>query len=175
VTYDRLFGADDAFELLADAVRVSQDAEPREVVAPLRLEATRALLGIYDRAYFARTMVAVLDTSDTLRASLKSEIASAIDRATQASLAPRQEFDMASQAAFLLSQLASLDDAQAARAAETLIAAHPDHSRMLREVAHSLGWGSGPATHAVLERLAESPYVSVRDDVQASLSRRGGK
>src|SRR5688572_28117623 len=28
VTYDRLFGADDAFELLADAVRIAQDAEP---------------------------------------------------------------------------------------------------------------------------------------------------
>jgi hypothetical protein len=173
VTYDRLFGADDAFELLADAVRVSQDAEPRAEVDAMRLEATRALLGIYDRAYFARTMLAVLDLDDNLRASLRDDIASAVDRAAQASLATHQKFDMASQAAFLLSQLASLDDSHAARAAETLLAAHPDHSRMLREIAHSLGWGTGPATRAILERLVASPSESVRKDAQASLSRRG--
>jgi hypothetical protein len=173
VTYDRLFGADAAFEMLAWSLWASGGTEHAARSAALRVEAARTLLGIYHRAYFDRTMALLLNEDRELAASLGSEIRSAVARTVEASLAPSQSFDMASQAAFLLGELARLDDEGAARGAEALISAHPDKSRCLREVAHSLGDGSGPATRAILERLAQSPYAAVREDALASLKRRG--
>jgi hypothetical protein len=172
VTYDRLFGAEAAFEMLTWALWASHNTEQAMRSAPLRIEATRALLGIYHLAYFDRTMALLLDEDRNLAASLQVEIREAVRRTIDASLAPNQRFDMASQAAFLLSALARMDDEEAARGAEALIAAHPDKSRCLREVAHSLGEGSGPATRAILAGLAESPYAVVREDALASLKRR---
>jgi hypothetical protein len=173
VTYDRLFGADAAFEMLAWSLWASGGTEHAARSAPLRVEATRALLGIYHRAYFDRTMALLLDEDRELAASLGNEIRSAVARSIKASLAPNQAFDMASQAAFLLGELARLDDEEAARGAEALIEAHPDKGRCLREVAHSLCDGSGPDTRAILERLVQSPYAAVREDAQVSLKRRG--
>jgi hypothetical protein len=173
VTYDRLFGADAAFEMLAWSLWASHGTEQAMRSDPLRIEAIRALLGIYHHAYFDRTMALLLDEDTQLASTLRSEIRSAVARTIEASLAPNQSFDMASQAAFLLGELARLDDREAARGASALIAAHPDKSRCLREVAHSLGDGSGPATRAVLERLAQSPYAAVREDARTSIKRRG--
>ena len=79
---------------------------------------------------------------------------------------------MPTQAAFMLGPLASFDDAHAARAADTLITVFSGLSRTLREVAYALRWGAGLDTHAILQRLASSPFQSVRKDAEDSLKRR---
>ena len=172
VTYDRHYGVDGAFEMLADAIQVAGDIEGREKVEPLRREATRALLGIYDRVYFARALMVLLDIDRALAASVREEIASAVGRAVDASGEPGVAFDMAAQAAFLLGPLASLDDERAAAAAEMLISMHSEKSRTLREVAYALGFGSGPATRQVLEGLASAQFDSVQKEARGALARR---
>ena len=137
-------------------------------------DAVRALLGIYDRVYFGRALLVVLDLDRALAAAVAAGMGRAVDRAIAAADTGEAPFDMATQAAFLLAPLAALDDAHAARAAETLAAAHAGQSRTLREVAHALGAGAGPATRAALERLAASPFESVRQDALNSLARRKG-
>jgi hypothetical protein len=173
VTYDRHFGVDSAFEMLADAIRVAGELDRHDEIDLLRSDAVRALLGIYDRVYFARALMVVLDIDRALAASVEAAIALAVDRSVAAAQAEALPFDMATQAAFLLGPLASLDDTHAARAAEALLAAHAGKTRTLREVAYALGQGTGPATSVILERLAASPVESVRTDAQDSLSRRG--
>jgi hypothetical protein len=173
VTFDRFYGADSSFEMLADAVRVTTDAEHGDELRELRAEAVRALLGIYDQVYFARTLALLLDEDRGLSATAQAEIARAVDSAVAASSAAGQHFDMASQAAFLLSPLAAFDDEHAARAAQALLDDHPGRSRVAREIAYALGSGSGPGTQAILEQLAASPSPSVRADALQSLARRG--
>ena len=175
MTYDRHFGADAAFEMLADAVRVAGEIEASEAIAQLRRMPCAALLGIYDRVYFGRALLVVLDLDRALAAAVAAGMGRAVDRAIVAAETGEAPFDMATQAAFLLAPLAALDGtAHAARAAETLAAAHAGQSRTLREVAHALGAGAGPATRAALERLAASPFEPVRQDALDSLARRKG-
>ncbi len=173
VTYDRHFGADAAFEMLADAVRVAGDVEGGSRLAELRLQAIQALLGIYDRVYFARVPALVLELDTEAAGLVADDIGAAVDNAVVASQSAETAFDMPTQAAFLLGPLAVLDDEHAARAAETLLGAHPDRSRTVREVAYALREGKGPATRTVLERLAASPLESVRNEALDSLARRG--
>lgn len=172
VTYDRHYGVDSSFEMLADAIRVAGDIDRHDVIDALRSDAVRALLGIYNRVHFGRALMVVLDLDDDLAASVRIEIGLAVDRVIATARASEMPFDMATQAAFLLGPLASLDDAHAARAAEALLSAHAGNSRTVREVAHALGWGTGSATRTILERLTLSPSASVRKDAQDSLSRR---
>ena len=174
VTFDRFFGVDAAFEMMVEAVHVAGDVERGGDIELLRVEATRALLGIHHHVYVARSMMLLLGSDQALAASVRSEIA-AVDRAIEEARARAAPFDLATQAAFLLGLLAELDDAHAARVATTLLADHGDRLRTAREVAHALGWGTGPATRAVLDRLAEAPAASVREDARASLRRRGIK
>jgi hypothetical protein len=115
----------------------------------------------------------LLDLDRALAASLQSDIASAVHRAIAASRDQAVEFDLPTQAAFLLGPLAQLDDEQAALATAALVAAHPDHTRAIREAAYALGWGTGSATRAMLEQLTTSPFASVRQDAQEALAHRG--
>jgi hypothetical protein len=172
VTFDRHYGADDAFAMLADAVRVAGEVADDGAIAARRVAAGRALLGIYDRVYFGRALLVALDLDPALAATLAPEIAQAVDRAVAAAGTGAPPFDLATQAAFLLGPLAALDDAHAARAAGALLAAHGDPSRPAREVAYALRAGSGPATRAILARLAVGPGESVRTDARDSLARR---
>jgi hypothetical protein len=172
VTYDRFFGVDGAFEMLTEAVQTAGSLDRSDELDALRADATRALLDSYDRIYFARSLMVLLDVDRDLAASVRSSIALAVERAVVAARSP-SSFDMPTQAAFLLGPLSTLDDERAAHAAEALLADHPGNSRTLREVAHMLGGGTGPATLAVLQRLAASPLKSVATDAQYSLTRRG--
>ena len=180
-TFDRFYGVDSSFEMMADAIQTSGDIDRNNEVDALRTDATRALLGIYHRVYFGRSLMAALDLDDELTASVRAEIGLAVDRAIATAQASKVPFDLATQAAFLLGILASLDDDHAARAAEALLSSEvaTDRTtrevatdRTTREVAYALGWGTGPATLTILERLILSPSASIRTDAQDSLSRR---
>ncbi|MEO8701020.1 MAG: hypothetical protein ABI867_13310 [Kofleriaceae bacterium] len=166
VTHDRLQGADDAFATLADSLRVARDSE-RPGAAELRVEATRALLAIYHRVFFGRALYAVLDMDRELAAAVHENIAVAIERAAAAHV---RGFDMPTQAASLLGVLAKLDDAHTAQLADLVLAEKPG-TRTVREVAYVLRSGGGPATRAILERLAAGTGA-VADDAADSLTRR---
>src|SRR5687768_14525487 len=100
VTFDRFYGADDAFEMLANALQVAGDISLPAEIAALRIKAVRALLGIYHRVHFARSLMTVFDLENTLASTLLPELTLAVDRAVAASRTPLP-FDMAAQAAFL--------------------------------------------------------------------------
>lgn len=172
VTFDRMYGVDSAFEMLAEAMRVAGELEQRDQIAARRAEAVRALLAIYDRVWFGRSLAVVLDLDPALARELADAIGSAVERALAA--APTTDLDLATQAAYLLGPLAAVDDPRAARAATALLDAHPTKTQSAREVAHALMDGTGPATRAVLERLVRSGSPAVRDEAKTSLSRRAG-
>jgi hypothetical protein len=173
-TFDRFSGADSAFETLANAVATAVELDDeRDDVAPLRRDALRALLGAYHRVFFGRSLMTALEYDKPALPALRDDLAAAIDRATAAARTP-PPFDLATQAAFLLGPLARVDDERAARAADALLADHPGNERMVREIAHGLRSGTGPATLAIVKRLAESPLASVRTDARDSLAKRGG-
>src|SRR5688500_18500502 len=112
VTFDRFYGVDDAFEMLANAMDVAREFDLPDEIAALRADAIRALLGIYHRVHFGRSLMIVLDLDTALASTLRPEIARAVDRSVAASQTS-MPFDMAAQAAFLLGILASLDDEHA--------------------------------------------------------------
>lgn len=168
VTFERFSGADAAFSMLADAIRVAGDLEGRTPeVDGLRDEATRALLAIYDRVAFERTLMVALDLDVPLSTRLAPEIAAAVDRTVAAAKAPAG-FDLATQAASLIAILAKLDDVHAARAAEALLAAAPTNQRAAREVAYAMRFGNDATTRALLDRLCNSPDPALRDEARES-------
>lgn len=174
VTSDRFSGTDAGFAMLAAAIQTAQPLPHDDTLGALRLEATRALLAIYHRVFFDRDLYALLDTDDALATACRAELERAIEQATQAST-QKQPFDMASQAAFLVGPLARQDDARAAAAGDALLALHPQHGRLQREVAFAMRSGTGPATLVVLERMAQTTTGAVRTEAEEALDRRRGK
>lgn len=174
VVSDRFGGADAGFAMLANAIQTAEPLPHAGDLAALRLDATRALLAIYHRVFFDRDLYALLDIDDALAKSCKADIERAIERATQAST-QKQPFDMASQAAFLVGPLARQDDTRAAAAAAALLALHPQHDRLQREVAFAMRSGTGPATLVVLESLMKTTTGSVRTEAEEAIDRRRGK
>lgn len=173
VEVDRFSGVDAAFVLLTDALRTAQQYIPlSEVAARLRRLAVYDLLLRYDRVFFDRSMMILLDLDQELARSELLTIRWALDQALAATRSGMPHFDLPTQTAFLLGPLAEHDDASAADFAGRLLAQHPVHTRMLREVAYALGSGSGPATHSILERLAQSEFASVRLEAEEWLARR---
>lgn len=173
VTFDRFFGADDAFALLTDALATTQDVELTEVGTILRVQATRELLVLQPTYYFERSMTTLLNVLPELASRCRVELVWAVEQTIAA--ARTGPYWMARQAAFLLADLAPLDDERAAAAAVALIAEHPDHEWALKEVALGMGCGSGRATHDVLRRLADWHPSSVRAEAQEHLHRRANR
>jgi len=171
-TFDRFYGVDSSFEMMADAIQTAADIDRTNEIYALRSEAVQALLGIYHRAHFGRSLMLALDLDDDLTASVRVEIGQAVDQAIATAQTSKMPFDLATQAAFLLGILASLDDAHAAQAAETLLSSELVTNRTTREVAYALGWGTGAATYTILQRLTLSPSASISKDAQDSLARR---
>lgn len=171
VEIDRRQGADAAFERLADAVRSSLQLDASPDLQRRQQVAARALLGLYDRVFFGQGMQAVASNA-AIRAGCADAIAAAAAAAVRASTAPTQPFDLGWQAALLLLPLARIDDARAAELARELLRAQSGRTRVAREVALSLGRGTGVATHRVLEELASSPVEAVASDAAAALVRR---
>ena len=173
VTFDRFSGVDSAFDLLATAIRISGELDARSPdIEQLRDEAARALLRIYHRVSFGRTVLEAFDIDRALGQRLAADIGKAVDLSIEAAAgASDPGFDLATQAAWLVAVLGPLDDAHAARAAEALLAAHGDRTRTVRELAYALGFAGGPATRALLARLAASPNASVQADAREALGR----
>lgn len=169
---DRFTGVDSTFALLTDALRTAQDIDLTAPCVALRVDAARALLLAYDQVFFDRSMPLLMAEDRGLARTCASEIAQAVERSVRAARTSRWGFDMPSQAAFLVDSLAALDDSCATEAAAELADAFPEHTRMLREVAYSLGSGTGPGTLAVLRRLSGSPFASVAHEANDQLSRR---
>ena len=172
VEVDRFSGVDSGFVLLTDALRTALDMPLNEVAARLRRLAVYDLLLIYHRVYFDRSMLILFDLDRALAHSERLTIRWAVDQALAATRQGQLYFDLPTQIAFLIGPLAGLDDARAAEAAEALLAYYPDHTRMLREVAYALGYGTGGATLSILERLTASEFASVRSEAEEWLARR---
>ena len=176
VSVDRFSGADSAWELLADTVRISGEIDHRSADSDAaRDRATRAMLGIYDRRSFGRSLMTVFDLDRPLAGRVAKEIGAAVDR-TVAAVKDTTEFDLATQAAWLIGGLAMVDDEHAAMASQALIEGHAGsrhRTRMLKELAYSLGFGTGPYTKAVLEALASAPSAGVQAEAREALGRRG--
>jgi len=174
VSVNRFGFGDDAFARLAGALQTAGDGRLSEVGAILRTLATRELLVIHDRVFMDRSMPLLLGTDRRLAEDCRPEMSWAVDRGLAAARAGSATFDLATQVALLLGPLAMLDDAAAAAAAEVLLTEHPQHGRALREVALAMSDGTGPATHAVLQRLAGWPSPSVQAEAENWLRRREG-
>ncbi|MFP5318639.1 MAG: hypothetical protein ACLGI2_10140 [Acidimicrobiia bacterium] len=171
VTFDRLFGVDDAFAQLARALETAAAVALTPAGTRLRVGATRALLGQHHHVFFDRWMQALVETDAALAGAVHLQLLRAAER-TVAAARTQQPFDMATQAALLLVPLAETDDEAAARLASQLTALAPDWPRTLCEVARGMGAGRGPATRYALERLAASPHQAVATEARDWLARR---
>ena len=174
VTFDRLFGVDDAFARICDALRWGQDAPLSPAGALLRTATARSVLPAADRVYLDRSMAQLLYDDATLARACEPELRSAVEATVAAAPAAPAllGFDLATQAASLVGPLAVLDDAGAAAAALRLLDATPGGVRAGKELAYSLGAGRGPATDAVLRTLAGSGIPDVRAEALLWLDRR---
>lgn len=171
VEVDRRHGVDAAFERLADAVRSSLQLDPTADLQRRQQAAAHALLGLYDRKFFGQAMQVVASDA-TIRAACADAIRAAAAAAVRRSTAPPEPFDLGWQAALMLSPVARIDDAEAATLAGELLRAQASRTRVAREVALSLGRGTGAATRRVLEELAASPDSAIASDASAALARR---
>ena len=172
VTFDRIWDVDDAFALLAKALMWGQDAPLTDAGAALRVAATKAILLSHDRVFVARDLATLLDVDDALRRAVRYELTWAVEKAVDAAALPRQRFDVATQAAFLVGPLAREDDAAAAQAARRLLDLMGVSNRASRELALALSAGMGGATLAVLEELYASPAADVRAEAEERLAER---
>jgi len=170
VEVDRRHGTDAAFERLADAVRSSLQLDPGPELQHRQQAAVCALLGLYNRKFFGQAMQ-VVASDPAIRAECADSIVAAADAAVQSAGAPPEPFDLGWQAALLLSPVAQIDDTKAAELARKLLA-QSGRPRVEREVALSLGRGTGLETHRVLEELAGSREPTVASDAAAALARR---
>ncbi len=80
--------------MMADAIQTAGDIERNNEVDALRTDAVRALLGIYHRVHFGRSLMAALDLDDDLKASVREEIGQAVDRAISTAQTSKMPFDL---------------------------------------------------------------------------------
>lgn len=152
VDVDRKYRVDAAFELLADAVRASLILQDTDELRARQVDATRALLHLYDHKFFDRMLVIVLQNSQ-IRTRCKDATLAAADAAVRRSRQPREPFDLAVQAASLLEIVALIDDDRAAALATELARMHPTQERVEREITFALARTKGAATGRVLRDL----------------------
>lgn len=171
VELDRRQGVDAAFERLADAVRSSLQLDTTPEQRLQQQEAARTLLALYDRKFFGQAMQ-VVASDPMIRAECRDAIIAAATAAVRRSAAPPEAFDLAWQAALLLSSVARIDDAEAGALAVELLRLHAERPRIAREIAQSLGSGTGDATLRVLNELEASPVTAVASAAAAALARR---
>jgi hypothetical protein len=173
VTFDRVYGADSAFETLANALWASFRSEPGVSIRPLQVRAARALLGVVHERYVGRWLALAIVRDTEVEAAVSPQVRDAVQAALEGVRAGRQVgFDLAFQVASLLLALARVDDAGTAAFAGELIAVGGTSDRMAKELADSLGRGTGPATLDALDRLAASRGAVVSADVAAARTRR---
>ncbi|MET7318927.1 MULTISPECIES: hypothetical protein [Streptomyces] len=129
--YDRLYGHDDTFGVLADAVGDSSDMVEERGTADQRLEAAASLLNVADRVPFDRHISSLLH-QDVVAACpdvIKATVARGVVRLTEES--PRH--DLGLQLALLIEAVGRVDRSWSEEAACHLAAAHPGE-RALKEL-----------------------------------------
>jgi hypothetical protein len=139
VVYDRIYGSDSAFEMLADALRTSFYCEENETLKKWQIAGTKALLNVYHRYYFGRTLAYAIVWRKEIAIDTKNEIKAAIE----ASLAILQEntllqFDLLFQVASLLITLAPIEDNDTAYYANLIISNYHPTERSWKELADAL-------------------------------------
>ncbi|WP_438818258.1 DUF397 domain-containing protein [Streptomyces thermoviolaceus] len=130
-TYDRLYGQDDAFGVLADAVGDSSDMVEERGTATQRLKAAESLLNVADRVPFDRHISSLL-RQDVVTACLdviKVTVARGVVRLTEEP--PR--YDLGLQLALMINAAGRVDRNWSETAACNLKAANPGE-RALKEL-----------------------------------------
>src|SRR5579872_766366 len=175
VTYDRIYGSDDAFANLADAVKTSFWNDETPQLRELQRRAAAALLGIYHAYFFDRTLALALLRDKTMPAQLEKEISAALERSLGVLKSGKKPvFDLGMQAASLILPLAYVNDEAAARYADE-ITRLSGSTRALRELAASLAAGTGEATRRSLEKLQQSGNPEVIEEAKKALAARAAK
>lgn len=163
---ERLFGEDDTFARLADALRTSRllgRADPA-----LRQQAVEALLSIYERRYFGRSLANLLLMDPALAEACEGAVAQAAERALRALDEGKGHQDMALQIAALIGPLARFSDERATALGRGVLGRGP---RVARELAAALAEGRGRGTRELLEELQRHPDASVREEARKALVR----
>ena len=169
VVFDRLYGSDQAFDLMAEALSTSYYV-PAAAVESLRDRALDALLRIYHRFYFASGLALALHRSGDRLPRHSPSIRAAVEASlARVARGERVEFDLPVQTALLLGPLRNLgEDTLVAQYANRILDIHRLVSfRALRELASQLGSARGPETLAALHRMAGLG----REDAEPFLSR----
>lgn len=171
--YDRIYGADSAFELLADALKTSYYNEANNALEKNQLSVSRAMLKLNHKCFFGRTLALAISFKKNINEILTNDVALAIEKSIAAlKVNQKTEFGLAFQTASLLLALTPFDDSLAAKYSNELIDMFPDRPRVLRELVNALVDGKGEETLKVLSRLKNIGIPEVELEVENALSRR---
>jgi hypothetical protein len=130
-TYDRLYGQDDTFGVLADAVGDSSDMVEERGTATQRLKAAESLLNVVDRVPFDRHISSLL-RQDLVTACL-DVIKAAVTRGVVRLTEEPPRYDLGLQLALLINAAGRVDRSWSEEAACHLKAANPGE-RALKEL-----------------------------------------
>jgi hypothetical protein len=154
VTTDRIFGVNDAFENLADALKTSYWNVATAELRNMQRDAAAALLAIYPDQYFGRTLALALLRDPVWREARRTDVTHALQRSLQVLRSgATREFDLPVQTASLLFATAPVDESSTAMAAKCLINEYPQRDRVLQEVGLAIAGAAGDGTRAILQRL----------------------
>lgn len=154
VSVDRIYGANDAFENLADALKTSYWNDPTLELQGMQRKAAEALLNIYPSYFFGQTLTLALLKDPFWKNSGQDKIVNVLESCMRTIQDSKKfDFDLPYQTACLLVVLACSNDDMTAEFAERLITQFPEHDRMFRELASALGEASGQATWQTLNKL----------------------
>jgi hypothetical protein len=172
LTFDRIYGADDAFEQLSEALHVSYWNDDTPELRRMRQKAISALLKNYPDHFFGRSLALAIVRDKNLPPELTTEIVAAVEGCIQRLASGVDSgFDLALQAAYLLTPLARMNDERTAHLAERLMSLSQSE-RMLRELTLALAEGRGSVGLDVLRTLKGSSNSVVAADAEKALSRR---
>ena len=173
VSVDRIYGADDAFENLADALKTSYWNDTTVELQKMQREAAEALLNIYSDYFFGQTLALALLKDPIWQSSRQNKIVNTLESCIHIIKSGKKiDFDLPYQTAWLLLVLAPVNDNLTAEFAERLIIECPENNRMLRELALALGDAKGPGTLQTLNKLKSISGPAVTAEVNRVLSRR---
>jgi hypothetical protein len=176
VTYDRITGADSAFESLADGVRSSHYFKSEEI-RQLRKVAVKALLKLFPTTFFDNMLtLAIFSNDEELLPDLGKDIQAAIDASFE--VINRRKplgFNLQMQVASLLGCLRRVDESIAVVYAKKLIENFPDDRRMLYELVGVLLNGNSQETLELLEELSHHELPIIQEESMKALNYRNGQ
>lgn len=173
VTYDRITGADSAFESLADGIRVSHHFKTEEVIQ-LRKAAVKALLKLFPTTFFDNMLtLAIFSNNEELLPELRKDIETAIDASFEVINSKKNlGFNLQMQVASLLGCLRQVDEDAVVNYAKKLIKNFPDDRRMLYELIGVLLNGNSQETLNLLEDLHHHELPVIQKEAIKALNYR---